>query len=180
MNKNILILSGSPRKGGTTDKLVAAFKEGAESAGNKVTLFRTADLAIADCLGCNYCIDNNGTCIHKDDMVAILDVFRNADAVVFASPVYWYTVSAQLKSAIDRTYAVPNDKTTIKRSALLLTCADGPEDHAEAGAVAMFKGILTFRKWEDAGTVLVTNLHNISDIDGREELEQARELGRGI
>jgi len=179
MSKNILILSGSPRKGGNTDRLVAAFKEGAESAGKSVTTFRTADLAISACLGCGHCTDGNGNCVHKDDMGAILDVFRTADAVVFASPVYFFGVSAQLKLAIDRTYAVPNDRTSIKRCSLLLPFADECEDTAN-GAIVMYGYMLEYREWEDAGMIIVPGVEAKGDIDGREELELARKLGREI
>jgi len=179
MSKNILILSGSPRKNGNTDRLVAAFKESAEAEGKSVTVFRTADLTIAACLGCSHCADGNGNCVHKDDMGAILDVFRTADAVVFASPVYWFSVSAQLKLAIDRTNAVPSDKTSIKRCALLLPFADESEDTAN-GAIVMYGYMLEYREWEDAGMIIVPGVEAKGDIDGREELELARRLAREI
>ena len=68
MSKNIVLLSGSPRKGGNTDKLAGAFIKGAESAGKSVTLFRTADMTINFCIGCSHCFEEKGVCIHKDDM----------------------------------------------------------------------------------------------------------------
>jgi len=180
LSKNILILSGSPRKGGTTDKLVTAFQEGAEASGKSVTLYRTADLTIAGCLGCRCCTNDGGKCVQTDDMTAVLDAFRKADAVVFASPIYYFTVSAQLKLAIDRTYAVPSDKTQIKKSALLLTCGDTSGGAAE-GAVVMYKRMLVYRGWEDAGIVLVPGIYRGNvDIDGREELKQAWKLGQDI
>ena len=179
MSKNILILSGSPRKNGNTDRLVAAFRESAEAEGKSVTVFRTADLDIAACLGCNHCREGDGNCVHRDDMGAILDVFRTADAVVFASPVYWFSVSAQLKLAIDRTYAVPGDKTSIKRCALLLPFADESEDAAN-GAIVMYGYMLEYREWEDAGMIIVPGVEAKGDIDGREELELARKLARDI
>ena len=180
MSKNILILSGSPRKGGTTDKLAAAFQDGVKSAGKSSTLYRTADLTIAGCLGCRRCFDDNGKCVQEDDMAVVLDTFQKADAVVFASPVYYFTVSAQLKLAIDRTYAVTSDKTQIKKSALLLTCGDSSGDAAE-GAIIMYKRMLVYRGWADAGIVLVPGIYRGAvDIDGREELEQARKLGQEI
>ena len=179
MSKNILILSGSPRKGGNTDRLVTAFKESAEAEGKNVTVFRTADLTIAGCLGCNRCHDDNGNCVHKDDMGAVLDVFRTADAVVYASPVYFFGVSAQLKLAIDRTYAVPSDKTSIKRCALLLAFADDSCDAAN-GAIVMYGNMLEYCKWEDAGMIIVPGVEAKGDIDGRKELELARRLAREI
>jgi len=179
MSKNIVLLSGSPRKGGNTDKLVDAFIAGAESAGKSVTLFRTADMKIGGCLGCSHCFEEKGVCVLKDDMPKILDALREADALVLASPVYYFSVSAQLKLAIDRTYALLSVGTPIKRTALLLTCGDTSEEAAE-GAVVTYNQIRTYSKWEDAGIIIATGLDAKDDIVGREELEKAKELGRGI
>ena len=180
MSKNIVILSGSPRKGGNTDKLAAAFKDGSESAGKTVTLFRVADMNIAPCIACEHCFKNHGNCIQKDDMTQRIEALRNADAVVWASPVYYFTISAQLKLAVDRFYALVKEKTPIKRTALLMTCADDSIDTAE-GAIATFKRNAIHHDWEDAGVLIVTNLHDKNDIENRKaELEQARNLGREI
>ena len=179
MSDNIVLLSGSPRKGGSTDKLAAAFINGAESAGKSVTLFRVADMRIGGCLGCNHCFEEKGVCVQKDDMLQILDALRKADALVLASPVYYFGVTAQIKLAIDRTYALLSEKTPIKRAALLMTCGDSSVDAAE-GAVVMYKRILAYSKWEDAGIIIAAGLHEPDDIDGRDELTQARQLGAEI
>jgi multimeric flavodoxin WrbA len=89
MSENIVLLSGSPRKGGNTDRLAVAFIEGAESAGKKVTLFRVADMTIGGCLGCDHCFKEKGVCVQNDDMIMILNALRKADAIVFASPIYF-------------------------------------------------------------------------------------------
>ena len=179
MSNNIVLLAGSPRKGGNTDKLAAAFMEGAQSAGKNVTMFRVADMSISGCLGCGHCFIEKGVCVQKDDMIKILDALRKADAIVLASPVYFFGATAQIKSAIDRTYALLTEKTPVQRAALLMTCGDSSPDAAE-GAVAMYKRIRAYSKWEDAGIITAAGLHNPDDIDGRAELEEARKLGQEI
>ena len=179
MSNNIVVLSGSPRKNGNTDRLVSAFIEGAESEGKAVSLFRVADMKISGCLGCNHCFEEKGVCVQKDDMGQILDALRKADAIVLASPVYYWAVSAQLKLAIDRTYALISDKPPIKRAALLMTCGDGKTETADS-ALKMFSSICSFSEWEDAGVVIATGLHAPGEIEGRAELEQAKTLGREI
>ena len=179
MSSNIVLLSGSPRKGGNTDRLADAFIDGAKSAGKNVTLFRTADLRIGGCLGCNHCFEEKGVCVQKDDMLQILDALRKADAIVLASPVYYFGVSAQIKLAIDRTYALISEKPPINRAALLMTCGDSSPDAAE-GAVLMFDRIRVYSRWDDAGVIIATGLHEPDDIDGRYELARARELGAEI
>jgi multimeric flavodoxin WrbA len=122
---NIVLLSGSPRRGATTDKLTAAFIEGAAAAGNNVTLFNVSDMKIGGCIGCGHCFKQTGVCIQKDDMQVILDALRKADVLVLATPVYYFSFTAQLKLAIDRTYALLKERTPIKRRALLITCGAG-------------------------------------------------------
>jgi multimeric flavodoxin WrbA len=178
MGKNIVVLSGSPRKDGNTDKLTAAFIEGAESAGNAVTCFRPADMNIGGCRGCGHCFKETGVCVQKDDMPQILDALRKADTLVLASPVYYFGVTAQLKLAIDRTYATLKEKLPVKQAALLLTC--GANTDVTDPSVAMFRRILALQKWAEAGIIVAPKLHGKDEINGREELEQAKKLGREI
>ncbi|GHV48929.1 flavodoxin family protein [Synergistales bacterium] len=179
MGKNILVLSGSPRKGGTTDSLVSAFIEGATGAGNAVTNIRVADLKIGGCLGCNHCFREEGVCVQKDDARQILDRMKESDALVFASPIYFFGVTAQLKLAIDRTYALLSTGTPVKRAALLLTCgADSPG--VTEPAIAMFRAVVNYQQWVEAGVVVAHGLHKPEDIKGRPELEQAKQIGINI
>lgn len=101
MSKKILILSGSPRKGGNSDILCDEFLRGAQGAGHKVKKVRVAEKKVAPCSGCYYCSTHGGACVHKDDMADILQKMIDADVIVLASPVYFYSISAQLKAVID-------------------------------------------------------------------------------
>ena len=105
MSKKVLILSGSPRKGGNSDLLCGEFARGAQENGNEVEIIRVAAKKIAPCSGCYYCRAHNGECAHKDDMAEVLQKMIDADVIVMASPVYFYSIDAQLKAVIDRTVA---------------------------------------------------------------------------
>lgn len=105
MSKKVLILSGSPRLGGNSDTLCDQFMKGALESGNEVEKIRVQCKSVAPCLACYYCKDHAGECAIKDDMKEILDKMLAADVLVLASPVYFYSVSAQLKAVIDRTVA---------------------------------------------------------------------------
>ena len=179
MSKNIVVLSGSPRKGGNTDMLAAAFIEGAQAAGKNVTLFRTADMKIGGCLGCGHCFEEKGVCVQKDDMPRILDALWKADALVLASPIYYWSVTAQIKLAIDRMYPLISVKAPIKRAAMLLTCGNKSEDVNE-GAIFMLKRLCSAYGWENAGAITAAGLHDVGEIAGRAELDLARALGRDI
>ena len=121
MSKNVVVLSGSPRKEGNTSILAAAFVEGARLAGKKVVEFRVADMKIGGCMGCKHCFTEKGVCIQKDDMNPILEALKTADALVLASPIYYFDMSGQLKISIDRMFALLSVGTPIKRAAFLIT-----------------------------------------------------------
>lgn len=102
--KKVLILSGSPRKGGNSDTLCDEFMKGAIEAGNEVEKVFVADKNIGYCKACYACKDT-GICAIKDDMAEVLQKMLDADVIVLSSPVYFYSISAQLKAVIDRTVA---------------------------------------------------------------------------
>lgn len=105
MAKKILILSGSPRKGGNSDTLCVQFMKGAREAGHEVEKIWVQGKKVAPCLACYHCTEHKGECAIQDDMKEILEKMLAADVLVLASPVYFYSVSAQLKAVIDRTVA---------------------------------------------------------------------------
>ena len=99
--KNILVISSSPRRNGNSDLLCDEFIKGALEAGNKVEKVFLADKKINVCLGCGACY-NTSKCIQKDDMVDLNDKMVEADVIVLATPVYFYSMAGQLKVLIDR------------------------------------------------------------------------------
>lgn len=105
MGKKVLILSGSPRKGGNSDLLCDEMMRGAQESGNQVEKIWIREKNIGYCNACYFCKNNNGQCSIKDDMAEILDKMMSADVIVLASPVYFYSIDAQLKTVIDRSVA---------------------------------------------------------------------------
>ncbi len=103
--KKVLLLSGSPRKNGNSALLCQEFAKGASEAGNDVELIYLRDKKIGYCQACYYCKNHDGVCVIKDDMAEILDKMNAADIIVMASPVYFYSIDAQMKALIDRTVA---------------------------------------------------------------------------
>ena len=138
MSKKVLILSGSPRKSGNSDLLCDEFMRGALESGNEAEKIRVAGKHIAPCSGCYYCSAHNGECVHKDDMAEILQKIIDADVIVLSSPVYFYSISAQLKALIDRTVArwleVKN-----KDFYYIITMADDAPSSADT-TLACFRG----------------------------------------
>ena len=135
---NVLILQGSPRANGNTAWMAEEFKKAAEAAGHKVTLVDVAHKKIAGCLACEYCHGKgNGTCVQKDDMQALSPLLAEADALVLASPIYYFGMSAQIQAPIQRVYNV-NKPAKVKKMALLLS-SYSPSVYD--GATAQYRGI---------------------------------------
>ncbi|MBS1370555.1 MAG: flavodoxin family protein [Lentisphaeria bacterium] len=103
MAKKVLILSSSPRRGGNSDLLCDRFLDGAKAAGHQAEKIFLAEKNIHYCIGCGACANATRPCIQKDDAAEILEKMVAADVIVLATPVYFYTMSAQLKTLIDRT-----------------------------------------------------------------------------
>ena len=124
MSKYKLILSGSPRRGGNSDILCDRFMEGARESGHRAEKDFLRDKNIGYCLGCEACHQNNGVCVQKDDMAEILGKMIAADVIVMATPVYFYTMDAQMKTLIDRCVARYTEISN-KAFYFIATAADG-------------------------------------------------------
>lgn len=181
MGKKIIVLNGSPRKNGNTSALVKAFREGAESAGHSVTEFWLEGMNINGCRGCCAGGKNpESPCVQKDDMAQIYPAYKEADVVVLASPLYYWTISGQLKCAFDRLFAVaecdPGYTNPRKESALLMAA----EGNGFEETVYWYDRLMGHIGWKDCGKVLCGGVMAVGDIDGKPELEEARRLGASI
>lgn len=147
---NILILQGSPRAQGNTAWMAEEFQKAASAAGHQVTLVDVAHKKIAGCLACEYCHNKgNGACIQKDDMQDLYPLMAEAEVLVLASPVYYFTMSAQIQAAIQRLYCV-NSPAKVKKMALLLS-SYSPDVYD--GAIAEFRDISNYWKVENVGVI---------------------------
>ena len=171
----IVILNGSNSYKKNTAALIGAFSEGAEDAGNEIVKFDVAHMDIHGCLGCMACMskpkDDPDICAIKDDMNQIYDALMECDIIVFASPVYWWGPTSQLKAAIDRMMAVIGhaglEFLRSKSTALLMTYMGG-------GRQALLEWYSVFHRvngCRDLGAVISY---------GTERLEDARKLGASI
>ena len=175
----ILILSGSPRKGGNTDLLVEEFVKGA-SQKHKVEVLSVHDYKVNPCMGCNACFKNNtNACVQNDDMSLIYEKMSRADMLVIASPVYFYGPSAQLKAVIDRLHNPIRDTFRIKKMALLLVGAATLPELFDS-ILTQYRLCLNFFILEDAGHVLVRGVKDKGDIMNTDALHEAFHLGSNV
>jgi multimeric flavodoxin WrbA len=146
----VLILQASPRANGSTAWMADEYKKAAEAAGHEVTLVNVSKKKIAGCLACEYChTKGNGACIQKDDMQELYPLLAEAEALVLAAPIYYFTLCAQIQAPIQRLYCV-NSPAKVKKMALLMSSySPGVYD----GATAEYHDICNYWGVEDMGIV---------------------------
>lgn len=173
---NVLILTGSPHMHGTTSLLADEVLNGATEAGHEVVRFDTAKLDIHPCLGCDHCRKNDGRCIYDDDMTQIYPHLLVADVIVLVTPVYYFGMTAQLKSTIDRFYAVNSllRETPIK-TYLVAACGDN-EGWAMDALVVHFHTICRYLHWKEGGMLLAIGAQTRKDVEGSIYQTMARNL----
>lgn len=168
----ILVLNGSPRRNGNTAALVAAFKEGAESKGNIVEVINVGSMKINGCLACEYCHGKGeGKCIQQDDMQALYPKLAEAEMVVFASPVHYWSFSGQLQSAITRFYA-PGAPTAKKYAMILSSGSEGVYD----ALTEQYKAMVEYFGATDCGI----RMFNGEEQKSEGNLSQMRSFGASL
>ena len=179
MSKKVLILSGSPRKGGNSDLLCGEFLRGAIEAGHDVEKIRVAEKKIGYCSGCYYCQKSGGICAKKDDMAEILQKIIDADVIVFASPVSVYSIDAQLKTLIDRTVARWTEVKD-KEFYYIATCAD--EEHtAPERTIECFRGYADCVEGaKEMGVIYGTGVYTPGEVKDTPAFKEAYEMGRRV
>ena len=165
------------RKGGNTEIMAQAFAEAARKNQNEVSVLDVASMNICGCLGCKYCWAHKGECVQKDDMGKVFAALANADMVVFASPIYWFDITAQMKTVIDRLYAGGSVGFHFHKTALLL---DAGADHVFDAAIAQYKAMTSYLKWEDMGIITVPNMETKGSMTTAPNLDAVVKLGESL
>lgn len=178
--KKILVLSTSPRKGGNSDMLADAFIEGAREAGHAVEKVCLREKDIRFCKGCLAC-QKTHRCVIRDDANAIVQKMQQADVIAFATPVYYYEMSGQMKTMLDRSNPLFGSEYMFQDIYLLATAADNSEK-AMDGAITGLKGwISCFEKANLKGVVRGVGACDMGDIrKAPETLEAAYTMGRNV
>ena len=178
MSKKVLILSGSPRKGGNSDYLCDKFAQGARDAGHIVEKIFVSEKNIGYCRAC-YACRNSHKCIINDDMAQILDKMIHADVLVLASPVYFYSINAQIKTVLDRTLA---RWTELKDKEFFYILAAGEDDRAiMARSAECFRGFADcFKGSIERGIIYGHGLYAPKDARNSKFANDAYELGKDV
>lgn len=177
--KKILVLTSSARVKGNSDLLADEFIRGAQERGHEVEKINLSRQSIKGCLGCNACQRNVGVCVQKDDAIEIMQKMVDADAVVFASPVYYYDVNAQMKLLWDRTYS---QLTTWKDKTVYFITTGAAEEpsyfnHIIEG-VKLYIGC--FENITLGGYVLGLGTMAKGDVKNNKAMEEAYQMGKSV
>ena len=184
MSKSILILKGSPREKGNSAVLADQVFAGAQKAGAKVESVYLHGMDIQPCDACDVCQDGYEGCIIEDDMQSLYPKLTEADAIVIASPIYWFTISAQTKLCIDRWYALESKAgSTLRGKQLGIILVYGDTDLYTSGginAIHTFESMARYIDMEIVGMVYGT-AYELGEAEKQPELmEKAFQLGEKL
>ena len=168
----ITIINGSPRTASTA-AMAKVFAEAAEAAGHEVETIHVGRMNIAGCKGCEYChTKGEGKCIQQDDMEKVMPAYLESDMIVYASPVYYFGMSAQMMAAIQRIYCIGKPAKATKAALLLSSASPGVYD----GAIGTYKAMLAYTGLKDMGIITANGAEGGPDT----KLDQIRELASGL
>lgn len=173
----IVVITGSPRKNGNSFAMTEAFIHEAEQRGHSVRRFDAAFLKIGGCHACMTCYKTGKACSFDDDFNDIAPAILEADAVVFTMPVYWYSIPAQIKGAIDRLFSlVVGGKEVAGKKWGLIACCEEDDTTVLDGVRIPMERTAALLQWEKVGEVLIPGVLNVGDIDHTDGCQQAAAL----
>lgn len=174
---NIVVITGSPRKDGNSFAMTDAFISAAEAKGHAVTRFDAAFKKLGGCRACETCFKTGKACSFDDDFNEIAPAILEADGVVFAAPVYWYSIPSQIKCVIDRLYSFcVAGKDIAGKKCAVIACCEEDDPTVMDGVRVPIERSAALVKWEMVGEVLVPGVLNRGDIDKTDGCAQAAAL----
>ena len=181
MSKKIVVITGSPRKDGNSFAMTEAFIKAAEATGHSVIRFDAAMKKLGGCHACETCFKTGKACTFDDDFNTIAPAILEADAVVFTTPVYWYSIPAQIKCVIDRIFSfVVGGKDISGKECALIACCEEDDMSVMDGVRIPIERSAALIKWHMVGEVLVPGVLNVGDIEKTDGCAQAAALADKI
>lgn len=176
--KNVLVISTSLRKGNSL-AVAQKFAEGAKAAGNNVKFISLIGKKIDFCCGCMMC-QEKGVCVINDDAVEIAAEMKQADVIAFATPVYYYSMSGQMKTLLDRANSLYDSDYKFTDIYLLATSAEAEEDTMDKTITALQGWIDCYERASLKGVVKAAGVAGIGDIENSDYLAEAYEAGKNV
>ena len=181
MGKKIVVITGSPRKNGNSFAMTDAFIQAAQAKGHAVTRFDAAMKNIGGCHACETCFKTGKACSFDDHFNTVAPAILEADAIVFTTPVYWYSIPAQIKGVIDRIFSlVVGGKDIAGKECALITCCEEDDLSVMDGVRVPMERMCALNKWKMVGEVLVPGVLNAGDIGKTDGCKKAAALADAI
>lgn len=179
--KKVVVITGSPRKQGNSDLMADAFIKGAGKNGHEVMKIAAAELKIHGCRACQGCYSTGNPCIFSDGFNSIAPSLEAADVIVFATPLYWFSFSEQIKAVIDRFYAFMGGKGKLKGSKECVLIATGEGDEEDfAGLCKSYELMTQYLEWHDLGQIIVPHVNDKGAVKDTGALAEAEKLGQTL
>ncbi|MBR1799193.1 MAG: flavodoxin family protein [Bacteroidales bacterium] len=182
--KKIVVLNGSPRLEGNTVQMIREFRRGAEEAGAEVAVFDLKRMDIKTCLGCCRGGKNpDSPCVQRDDMERIYPAYEQANVLVLASPMYYWSVTAILKAAFDRLFAVAEKNPNLRnprKDAVLLMASEGDTEANFKPVSDYYHALLSHLRWNNLGEVNCGGVMDVGDISNHPKLADCYRLGLSV
>ena len=179
MNKKVLVISTSLRNNSNSEALADSFARGAEEAGNQVERISLRDKKISFCKGCLACL-KAGKCIIRDDALEIAEKMHDAEVIAFATPIYYYEMSGQMKTMLDRANSLYSSDYRFGDIYLLSAAAEDKEDVDQRAVSGLEGWIACFERARLSGTVFAGGVDGTGEIKGHPALESAYEMGKAV
>ena len=177
--KKVIVISTSLRRGSNSDMLAEQFIEGVKATGNEVEKVSLTDKNIQFCKGCMAC-QKLGRCVIKDDVNDIMAKVLKADVICWATPIYYYEMSVQMKTLIDRMNAMYEQDYQFRDIYLLTTAAEDEDETPKRAEMGLMGWIDCYPKSRLAGTLFCGGVNNAREIEGNPKLQEAYELGKRV
>ena len=176
----ITVITGSPRKNGTSNYLADEFIRGAKENGHEIYRFDSAHADIKNCIGCNACGMGTKPCIHKDDFVELREHLLNSDVIVFVTPMYYFGMSSTLKKVIDRFYSIDPQLKSIQNKAILISVQHSPVSAVKEPLTQHYQAILSWLNMENEGIINAIGIESLEHLKQTDYPKLAYELGKSL
>lgn len=179
--KNVLVITGSPRVDGNSDRLADAFIDGAVSAENNIVRFDAGRMNIGPCKACGECYKKEGARALSNGFNTIAPEIIKSDVVVFVTPLYWFSFTSQIKNVIDKMYSFYKAGKDISgKECMLIVCGASEEEKDFDGISSTYELMAEYLKWNNRGILKASGVDEKGDVKNTPFLQEAEELGRNI
>lgn len=177
----IVVITGSPRRGGNSFAMTDSFIGAAEAAGHEVARFDAAFMNLGGCHACETCFKSGKACSLDDDFNKIAPYIEEAGGVVFTMPVYWYSIPAQIKCVMDKLYSfcVAGRDIAGKKCALIACCEEDDMTVLDGVRVPYERSVVLL-KWQSVGEVLIPGVLNVGEIKNTDGEAKAAALAKAF